>query len=77
MPPLNTATRRLASANYLHLFSFSMSRNSNINIYPLLFEDPYGPYLENEVLTDACRDVGAKLLPLTNFMMECGGKCIG
>lgn len=54
-----------------------MSRNSNINIYPLLFEDPYGPYLENEVLTDACRDVGAKLLPLTNFMMECGGKCIG
>ena len=47
------------------------------NIYRQLFDDPYGPYLENEVLTDDCKDRGWTLLKLTNFMMECGGKCIG
>lgn len=47
------------------------------SIYRQLFDDPYGPYLENEVLTDDCKDRGWTLLKLTNFMMECGGKCIG
>ena len=46
-------------------------------IYQKLFDDPYGPYLENDVLTDQCKDRGWDLLQLSNFMMECGGKCIG
>ncbi|KAH9937701.1 uncharacterized protein B0H18DRAFT_867533 [Fomitopsis serialis] len=46
-------------------------------LFDELFSEPYGPYLDSEVLTDVCKSVPSKILGLTSLMLECGGKPIG
>ncbi|KZT65148.1 hypothetical protein DAEQUDRAFT_814482 [Daedalea quercina L-15889] len=53
-----------------------MSVNSS-QLLDELYDEPYGPYLETEALTEACKSVPTKVLGLTNFMLECGGSPIG
>ncbi|KZT02701.1 uncharacterized protein LAESUDRAFT_815129 [Laetiporus sulphureus 93-53] len=43
----------------------------------VLLEEPFGPYMDSDVLTEACKSVPKSVLCLDLLMLECRGKPIG